>query len=108
MASCVVTQLYTSNLRSPVSDPQRVHHSPHLSQYAQYLPERAAMKLKIPNLPVALFCNLSNAAGGLLGYDDVVFADVPSHMQVGQQVRIAWPTPRDYVRTSKLHTYRSS
>jgi hypothetical protein len=68
----------------------------------------ATMKLNIPTVLAALFCNLSNAVGGPFGYDDVVFADVPSHMEVGQQVRISWSTPRDYVRPTQLHIYRSS
>jgi len=66
------------------------------------------MKLNIQILLVALFYNLGNAANGPYGYDDLVFGDVPSHMEVGQQVRISWSTPRDYVRTTKLHRYRPS
>jgi hypothetical protein len=55
------------------------------------------MKLTISAILLALFCNLSNAT---TGYDDVVFEDVPSYMEVGQQVRVSWSTPRDYVCTS--------
>lgn len=65
------------------------------------------MKLSISIVLAALFCNLSNATGADTGYDDVVFADVPSHMQVGQQVRVSWSTPRDYVRATQLVMYRS-
>jgi hypothetical protein len=54
------------------------------------------MKLTISPFLIALFCTLSNAT---TGYDDVVFEDLPSHMEVGQQIRVSWYTPRDYVRT---------
>jgi hypothetical protein len=54
------------------------------------------MKLAVSSLLVALFCTLSNAT---TGYDDLVFEDLPSHMEVGQQIRVSWYTPRDYVRT---------
>jgi len=58
------------------------------------------MKLSIPTVLVALFGTLSNAyiRNASLGYADFVFSDVPSHMEVGQQVRVSWSAPRDYVR----------
>lgn len=65
------------------------------------IPGRSAtMKLNISFsiALVALFCNVSNAMKTLTGHDDVVFEDLPSHIEVGQQVKGSWFTPRDYVR----------
>jgi hypothetical protein len=52
------------------------------------------MKLNIPAVLVALFCGLSNALN-----THVKIADVPSYVEVGQQIRLRWSNDRDYVRT---------
>jgi hypothetical protein len=54
------------------------------------------MKLNIPAVLVTLFCGLSNAD---MPNTHVKIADVPSHVEVGQQIRLQWSTDRDVVRT---------
>lgn len=62
------------------------------------------MKLNISTVLLVVFCNASNAVKNLTGYDDVVFEDLPSNIEVGQQVKVRWFTARDYVRiTYQLH-----